>query len=88
MIIDELIQILQQIREDEGTGIIPIELAIYPQTSDIVSKEDNFCDSGSLDIGDIRLCKNYSVHLNGSIADCKDLSYRRLTLGGRRFKNI
>ena len=90
MTIDELILILQQIKKDEGTGVIPIELAIYPQISDLIVGEDNLSDRGLIDIGDIYLRKEYSVHLNKdeTVADCKDLSFRRLILGGRRFKNI
>lgn len=88
MIVDELIKILQQVKEDEGTGIIPIKLVIYPSPSDIVFGKDSLIAEGSLEIGDIYFQKQYSPHLNDGKVDFRDLSFRQLILGGRKFKDI
>ena len=89
MIVDELISILNKIKEVEGTGVIPIELVIYPDMRNI-SKDTNI-DEGYLNKNDIHLTKAYHFYNDNSINNNAEidiqLDNRKIILGGRRYSD-
>jgi hypothetical protein len=89
MIVDELISILNKIKEVEGTGVIPIELVIYPDMRNI-SKDVNI-DEGYLNKNDIHLTKDYHFcnddSINNNVGIDIRLGNRKIILGGRRYSD-